>query len=59
MVALPFQISQMGLYVPAGRIIHEGCVNAVTFSTDGRFLYTGSDDRLIKIWNSGKGVAGI
>ena len=30
---------------------HEGCVNAVEFSSTGDILVSGSDDRQIMLWN--------
>src|SRR5262245_35190634 len=29
---------------------HDGCVNTATWSDTGELLYTGSDDRTIKVW---------
>lgn len=30
---------------------HRGCVNALSFSTDGDILVSGSDDRMVIMWN--------
>ena len=30
---------------------HNGCVNTVCFTPDGRRLLSGSDDRIIRIWD--------
>ena len=35
---------------------HSGCVNTVAFSPCGTRLFTGSDDRLIKLWNWEQGI---
>jgi WD40 repeat protein len=35
-------------------ISHAGCVNTVKWYNNGSFLITGSDDRLVKIWNANK-----
>lgn len=31
-------------------IHHRGCINAACWSPNGRQLFTGSDDRLVKVW---------
>lgn len=36
-------------YAPT-TIKHNGCINTVHWNTTGELLYSGSDDRLIKIW---------
>lgn len=30
---------------------HRGCVNTVTFNTDGGILVSGSDDRMVILWD--------
>jgi WD40 repeat protein len=35
------------------KIEHDGCINTAKWSNDGELLLTGSDDRLIKIWQLG------
>lgn len=35
---------------PAARLSHDGDVNALAFSPDGRFLATGSSDHTVRIW---------
>lgn len=30
---------------------HRGCVNTVSFNQDGGILISGSDDRMIMLWN--------
>lgn len=30
---------------------HDGCINSVTFSSDGRLMVSGSDDRTVKLWD--------
>jgi len=30
---------------------HRGCVNTVSFNPSGELLVSGSDDRIIKVWN--------
>lgn len=34
----------------SAKIEHSGCINAAKWSQYGDLLYTGSDDRLVKIW---------
>ena len=29
---------------------HSSCVNSIAFSRDGRFIVSGSDDKLVKVW---------
>lgn len=36
-------------------VSHQGCVNAACWSPDGRFLFTGSDDRMVKAWAADDG----
>lgn len=31
---------------------HDGCINALSYSPDGQFVLTGSDDATVKVWNS-------
>ena len=35
---------------------HRDWVNAVSFSPDGKFVVSGSDDTLVKIWNAETGA---
>jgi WD40 repeat protein len=35
------------------KIEHQGCINTAKWSHQGDFLYTGSDDRKVKIWQVG------
>ncbi len=37
------------------RLINEGTVIALAFSPDGRFLATGDDDGIVRIWDAGSG----
>lgn len=30
---------------------HSGCVNTISFNSDGRFLLSGADDRNVVLWN--------
>lgn len=30
---------------------HRGCVNTVSFNTEGDILVSGSDDRMVMLWN--------
>lgn len=32
-------------------ITHDGCINTAKWNSTGDFLYTGSDDRTVKIWS--------
>ena len=32
---------------------HSGCINSVAFSSDGTKIVSGSDDKMIKVWDSG------
>ena len=36
---------------------HDGGVNTVAFSPDGKRIVSGSDDRLVKIWDVATGAA--
>eukprot|EP00892_Ulva_mutabilis_P007316 jgi/Ulvmu1/4957/UM207_0001.1 len=38
---------------------HDGCVNTVCFTPDGSSLLSGSDDRIIRIWDWEKGECGF
>ena len=40
---------------PLARLVHNGPVNHVTFSPDGKILATGSDDDTARIWNAQTG----
>lgn len=31
---------------------HNGCINTLSWTPDGRYLVSGSDDRIVKIWNT-------
>jgi WD40 repeat protein len=35
---------------------HKNRVTSVAFSSDGNYVYSGSDDKTVKIWESGIGV---
>jgi WD40 repeat protein len=35
---------------------HKNRVTSVAFSSDGNYVYSGSDDKTVKIWESGLGV---
>jgi WD40 repeat protein len=35
---------------------HSDCVNVVAFSPDGNRVVSGSDDRLVKIWDTETGA---
>ncbi len=38
-------------------LVHRGCVNAVAWNQSGTLLCTGSDDRRVKVWDSGRDFA--
>ena len=38
-------------YSIVGTLCHDGCVNTLEWSLDGKYCITGSDDRTIKLWN--------
>lgn len=40
-------------------IDHDGCINTAAWSANGELLYTGSDDRLIKIWRVKSAYDGV
>lgn len=40
-----------GLHQLPSKCCHEGCVNSVTFSRNGRLMVSGSDDSTVKLWD--------
>ncbi len=41
----------MAIAKPIARFIHEGQVAAVAFSRDGQYLVTGSDDKVVRVFD--------
>lgn len=37
---------------------HYGCVNAIEFSRDGKFMVSGGDDKRVIIWNLWEAISG-
>jgi WD40 repeat protein len=43
----------------SAKIDHYGCINCAEWSENGDLLYTGSDDKYVKVWRLGSAMDGV